>query len=103
MTKDMGLNIKGKTGVSIQYSSPDAGTQTTDAITLGHDDAADLLEETLEEEKAADAKLTEVAEPAINIEAASSANINKAKNDIAMPGPFGAGFSRDSISSTPFK
>jgi ferritin-like metal-binding protein YciE len=37
---------------------------------LGEEDAADLLEETLEEEKAADEKLTEIAEQSINVEEA---------------------------------
>jgi len=41
------------------------------AETLGFDEAADLLGQTLEEEKAADKKLTEVAESAINIDAAN--------------------------------
>jgi len=40
------------------------------AETLGLDDAVELLEATLEEEKAADEKLTEVAVSAVNIEAA---------------------------------
>jgi ferritin-like metal-binding protein YciE len=35
---------------------------------LGEDDAADLLDETLEEEKATDEKLTETAEQSINVE-----------------------------------
>jgi ferritin-like metal-binding protein YciE len=48
------------------------GTARALAKCLGHDEAADLLGETLEEEKAADAKLTELAESAINAEAAES-------------------------------
>jgi len=36
------------------------------------DDAASILEQTLEEEKAADKKLTEVAESSINAEAATA-------------------------------
>lgn len=35
---------------------------------LGEDDAADLLEETLDEEEATDEKLTQIAESAINVE-----------------------------------
>ena len=38
---------------------------------MGEEDAAELLEETLEEEKAADEKLTETAEQSINVEEAS--------------------------------
>jgi ferritin-like metal-binding protein YciE len=40
------------------------------AKALGHDDVATLLEETLDEEKAADEKLTELAEGGINADAA---------------------------------
>jgi hypothetical protein len=39
---------------------------------MGHTDAADLLQETLDEEKAADQKLTSLAEGGINQEAASA-------------------------------
>lgn len=40
---------------------------------LGHDDAADLLEETLEEEKATDVKLSEIATGSVNEEAMEAA------------------------------
>jgi ferritin-like metal-binding protein YciE len=46
------------------------GTARALAKLLGHDEAADLLGETLDEEKATDEKLTELAESAINAEAA---------------------------------
>lgn len=46
------------------------GTARALANCLGYDEAADLLEETLEEEKATDEKLTELAESAIYAEAA---------------------------------
>jgi ferritin-like metal-binding protein YciE len=36
---------------------------------FGYEDAADLLQETLDEEGAADKKLTELAETVINVEA----------------------------------
>jgi ferritin-like metal-binding protein YciE len=52
------------------YEIASYGTLRTFAETLGLEDAAALLEETLEEEKAADVKLTEVAVTAINIQAA---------------------------------
>jgi ferritin-like metal-binding protein YciE len=52
------------------YEIASYGTLRTFASTLGLDDAVDLLEQTLEEEKAADEKLTEVAQSAINIQAA---------------------------------
>jgi ferritin-like metal-binding protein YciE len=52
------------------YEIASYGTLRQFAITLGLDEAAELLEETLEEEKAADETLTGVAESAVNIEAA---------------------------------
>lgn len=51
------------------YEIASYGTLRQFAETLGLDAAAELLETTLEEEKAADMKLTEVAIAAINIEA----------------------------------
>lgn len=48
------------------------GTARALAKCLGYDDAAELLGETLEEEKATDEKLTELAESAINSEAAQA-------------------------------
>ena len=50
------------------------GTLVAWAKAMGHDDAAALLEETLEEEKAADDKLTSLAEAGINQEAADAAH-----------------------------
>ena len=46
------------------------GTARTFATRLGNDELASLLEETLEEEKATDQKLTELAESMVNVEAA---------------------------------
>lgn len=48
------------------------GTTRALAKCLGHEEAADLLSETLEEEKATDEKLTELAESAINADAAGA-------------------------------
>ncbi len=45
------------------------GTARALARSLGHDEAVDLLTETLEEEKACDEKLTELAETVVNVEA----------------------------------
>ncbi len=50
------------------------GTARALAKALGHDEAADLLEETLEEEKATDEKLTELAESTVNAEAEHAGN-----------------------------
>ncbi len=53
------------------YEMAGYGTVRTYAQTLGHQDAARLLEQTLEEEKQTDQKLTKLAESSINIEAES--------------------------------
>jgi ferritin-like metal-binding protein YciE len=53
------------------YEIASYGTLRSFAQTLGLDEAAGLLEETLNEEKNADQTLTDVAESAINIQAAS--------------------------------
>ena len=55
------------------YEIASYGTVRTLAQTLGNNEVADLLEETLEEEKEADRLLTEIAESAINVDAASEA------------------------------
>jgi ferritin-like metal-binding protein YciE len=47
------------------------GTAIAHARLLGLDDVGGLLEETLEEEKAADARLTEIAESVVNLDAES--------------------------------
>ena len=52
------------------YEIASYGTLRTFAQTLGLDEAVSLLEQTLNEEKAADETLTEVAEATINLEAA---------------------------------
>jgi ferritin-like metal-binding protein YciE len=52
------------------YEIATYGTLHQFAVTLGLSEAASLLEETLTEEKSADAKLTEVAVATINMEAA---------------------------------
>jgi len=55
------------------YEMAAYGTLVAWARALGHDDAVGLLEEILEEEKAADEKLTELAEGGINETAAAGA------------------------------
>jgi ferritin-like metal-binding protein YciE len=54
------------------YEIAGYGTARTHAELLGQDDAVQLLEETLNEEKETDAKLTELAESSANEEAAGS-------------------------------
>ncbi len=53
------------------YEIAGYGVVRTFATILGEDDAADLLQETLDEEGEADKKLTQIAEEDINFEAAS--------------------------------
>ena len=54
------------------YEIASYGTLKTFAKTLGFDDAADILQEILDEEKGADEKLSEIAETTINVEAAET-------------------------------
>ena len=54
------------------YEMAAYGTLVAWAKTMGHQEAAGLLEEILEEEKAADEKLTQIAESGVNESAASS-------------------------------
>jgi hypothetical protein len=57
------------------------GTLVAWAKAMGHTEAADLLEETLDEEKSTDAKLTQLAEGGINQEAADSAHPQEGDDD----------------------
>lgn len=61
------------------YEIATYGTLRQFAETLGLEEAADLLQITLDEEKAADAKLTEVAVSAINLEASEESSKSRAK------------------------
>lgn len=56
------------------YEMAAYGTLVAWARAMGHDEAANLLQETLDEEKATDEKLTEIAEAGINQAAASAAH-----------------------------
>ena len=56
------------------YEMAAYGTLVAWARAMGHTEAADLLQETLDEEKAADEKLSALAESGINEEAASAAH-----------------------------
>ena len=59
------------------YEIASYGTLCSFANTLGLDDAADLLKETLNEEKEADELLTKIAESSINMEALSGTTGSK--------------------------
>ena len=56
------------------YEMAAYGTLVAWARAMGHDDAAELLQETLDEEKAADEKLNTLAEGGINEQAAEGAH-----------------------------
>ena len=62
------------------YEIASYGTLCSFANTLGLDDAADLLKETLNEEKEADELLTRIAESSINIEALSGNSSGAKRN-----------------------
>ena len=63
------------------YEMAAYGTLVAWAQAMGHTKAAELLEQTLDEEKAADEKLTSIAEDGVNREAADAAHPDVEKND----------------------
>jgi len=67
-TRDVGLILAAQKVEHYEISTYGGLHQL--AITLGLDDVADILAETLEEEKETDEKLTEIAENSVNYEAA---------------------------------
>jgi ferritin-like metal-binding protein YciE len=70
------------------YEMAAYGTLVAWARAMGHDEAADLLQETLDEEKAADEKLTGIAEAGINQEAADAAHPEEdEEEEEAAPAP----------------
>ena len=73
------------------YEMAAYGTLVAWARAMGHDDAADLLQETLDEEKAADEKLNELAEGGINGQAAQLAHPDEGEEQEGEEEPVGAG------------
>ncbi|MEO5894963.1 MAG: ferritin-like domain-containing protein [Vicinamibacterales bacterium] len=67
------------------YEMAAYGTLVAWAQALGHDEVAALLEETLNEEKAADEKLTAIAEGGVNRQAASARGAADDEEDEAAP------------------
>lgn len=63
------------------YEMAAYGTLVAWARVMGHTEAADLLEETLDEEKATDSKLSTLAEGGINQEAADAAHPEEEEED----------------------
>jgi len=72
------------------YEMAAYGTLVSWAKAMGHQEAAGLLEQILEEEKATDEKLTQIAESGINQEAAQAAHGEEDEPEMAMAGA-GAG------------
>jgi ferritin-like metal-binding protein YciE len=68
------------------YEMAGYGCVRTFARLLGEEDAADLLQETLDEEGAADKKLTELAETVINVEANTVEEESTTENGAAAKG-----------------
>src|SRR5678815_153755 len=66
------------------YEMAAYGTLVAWARSMGHDEAADLLQETLDEEKAADEKLSGLAEGGINQAAAEGAPPNADEDEEAV-------------------
>jgi ferritin-like metal-binding protein YciE len=69
------------------YEMAAYGTLIAWARAMGHDDAADLLQQNLDEEKAADEKLTALAEGGINEKAASAAHPDSDDEDVKKTVP----------------
>ena len=67
------------------YEMAAYGTLVAWARAMGHSEAADLLQETLDEEKAADEKLSALAEEGINQNAADVAYSDEVDEDIVAP------------------
>ena len=78
------------------YEMAAYGTLVAWARAMGHDEAADLLQETLDEETAADEKLNTLAEGGINEQAAEGAHQSEEEEEE----PVGAGSSKRSSSSS---
>ena len=81
------------------YEIAGYGTAIAHARLLGLDEVVELLEETLAEEKAADQKLTEVAESVVNLEAASQ-DEEEDEGEAAMRGQGGRRGQSSSARST---
>jgi ferritin-like metal-binding protein YciE len=73
--RDVGLIFAGQKAE--HYEIATYGGMVTLAKTLGYSDAADLLEQTLQEEKNADRLLTQIAENNINYQASTEAREEK--------------------------
>jgi ferritin-like metal-binding protein YciE len=68
------------------YEMAAYGTAIAHARLLEQEEVVRLLEESLEEEKAADARLTEIAESVVNLEAADQEEGDEGEDVLVMPG-----------------
>jgi ferritin-like metal-binding protein YciE len=83
------------------YEMAAYGTLVAWARGLGHTEAADLLQQTLDEEKAADRKLSQLAEGGINQEAADASSPDEDEEEEEKPAaPTRAGRARTSASDS---
>jgi ferritin-like metal-binding protein YciE len=69
------------------YEMAAYGTLVAWAEAMGHTDAAEILQEILDEEKAADKKLSDIAESGINQSAADTAHPEEEEEDEEAPAP----------------
>jgi ferritin-like metal-binding protein YciE len=86
------------------YEMAAYGTLVAWARGMGHTEAERLLQETLEEEKAADQKLTSIAEGGVNQEAAEAAHPADDEDleaDDEMPARAGRGGSASAVAKRP--
>jgi len=84
------------------YEMAAYGTLIAWARSMGHTDAERLLQETLDEEKAADEKLTSIAEGGVNQEAADAAHpAEEDEEDDEMPNRPGRGGSASAVAKRP--
>lgn len=67
------------------YEMAGYGVARTLATTLGHDDVAEMLQETLDEEKQADEKLTEIAEGEVYAAANRSESDDEEEMEVQAP------------------
>jgi ferritin-like metal-binding protein YciE len=82
------------------YEMAAYGTLVAWARAMGHDEAAELLQETLDEEKATDEKLNGLAEGRINQEAAQAAHGDMDEDEeMSAPGPAGRSANRGRTAS----
>jgi ferritin-like metal-binding protein YciE len=83
------------------YEMAAYGTLVAWARAMGHTEAADLLQETLDEEKATDEKLTTLAEGGINQEAAENAHPAEEEEEEERPARGGRGGSATAVAKRP--